>query len=65
MIKQFRAAICLAIVLLLPSAQPFGAQEVKTIPVTGNIHWIYSYAEGQKLARETGKPIWVVFRCER
>lgn len=34
-------------------------------PVDGKIHWIYSLAEGQKIARETGKPMFVVFRCER
>ncbi len=65
MIKQLGAVICLAIVLQIPSTRPVGAEEVKTIPVTGNIQWVYSYAEGQKLARETGKPLWVVFRCER
>ena len=34
-------------------------------PVEGNIHWVYDYAEGQKLSKETGKPMFVVFRCER
>jgi len=41
------------------------AAEVKPIPVTGNIQWVYSYPEGQKLARGSGKPMLVVFRCER
>jgi hypothetical protein len=35
------------------------------VPVTGKIQWTYSYESGQKLARETGKPMLVVFRCER
>jgi len=38
---------------------------IKPVPVTGKIQWVFSYAEGQKLARETGKPMFVVFRCER
>jgi hypothetical protein len=51
--------------MLLAVARLAGAHEVKTVPVTGNIQWIDSYAEGQEIARATGKPIWVVFRCER
>ena len=38
---------------------------IAPVPVTGNIQWVYSYAEGQQLARKTGKPMFVVFRCER
>ena len=38
---------------------------IAPVPVTGKIQWVYSYAEGQQLARKTGKPIFVVFRCER
>ena len=34
-------------------------------PVEGKIKWVYGYDEGKKLARETGKPLFVVFRCER
>ena len=41
------------------------AAAIKPTPVTGKIEWVYNYAEGQKLARETGKPLFVVFRCER
>jgi len=42
-----------------------GAVVIEPVPVTGKIEWVYSYAEGKKLARETGKPMFVVFRCER
>jgi hypothetical protein len=41
------------------------AAEVERIPLSGKIHWVYSYADGQRQARETGKPMFVVFRCER
>jgi len=27
--------------------------------------WISSYEEGQRIARRTGKALFVVFRCER
>lgn len=42
-----------------------GAAEVEPVKVTGKIQWTYSYEEGQKLARQNGQPLLVVFRCER
>jgi hypothetical protein len=45
-----------------------GAAQADVIPpqkVDGLITWVYSYAEGQRLAKESGKPLFVVFRCER
>jgi hypothetical protein len=42
--------------------------DAETIPpqkVDGKIEWVYSYDEGRRLARQTGKPLFVVFRCER
>lgn len=59
-------------VLLLALAAPIcfrsalaASADIAPAPVGGKIRWVYSYAEGQKLARETGKPMFVVFRCER
>lgn len=57
--------LCAVGALIFTSSRLIGAEGVKPIPVTGNIQWVYGYAEGQKLARETGKPLLVVFRCER
>ena len=34
-------------------------------PVDGKIRWVYDYAEGKRLAKEAGKPLFVVLRCER
>lgn len=34
-------------------------------PVDGKLDWVYDYAEGQRRARDSGKPLFVVFRCER
>jgi hypothetical protein len=34
-------------------------------PVSGKIKWVYDYTEGQTLSRSTGKPMFLVFRCER
>jgi hypothetical protein len=33
--------------------------------VDGPIAWTYSYAAGKEQARRTGRPMFVVFRCER
>ena len=35
------------------------------VTVDGKINWVYRYEEGKRLSRETGKPLFVVFRCER
>ena len=34
-------------------------------PVGGKVKWVYDYEEGRRLSRETDKPMFVVFRCER
>lgn len=41
------------------------AWSVPPQPVESRIPWIYDYAEGKRLAKASGKPMWVVFRCER
>ena len=41
------------------------AADVPVKPVDGKISWVHSYAEGKKRAGQTGKPLFVVFRCER
>ena len=40
-------------------------EEVRPQPLDGKIKWIHSYAEGKQAARRNGKPLFVVFRCER
>lgn len=35
------------------------------IEIGGKIDWVYDYEQGQRLSRESGKPMFVVFRCER
>lgn len=43
----------------------WAADTIAPHPVDGKIRWVYSLAEGERQARETGKPMFVVFRCER
>jgi hypothetical protein len=40
-------------------------EKIPPQPVTGKIAWLYDYATGKQAARESGKPMFVVFRCER
>jgi hypothetical protein len=34
------------------------------LPAADEPHWLTSYEEARRVARATGKPIFVVFRCE-
>ena len=52
------AAICLPV-------RAAGQEKIPPQPVSGKITWVYDYAEGKKAARQSGKPMFVVFRCER
>jgi hypothetical protein len=40
-------------------------EQIEPQAVSGRIDWIYDYTAGQEQARQTGKPLFVVFRCER
>jgi hypothetical protein len=40
------------------------AQTIPPKEIPGKISWVYSYEEGRKLGQKTGKPLFVVFRCE-
>lgn len=42
-----------------------GAEKIPAQPVGGEIRWVYDYQAGKDEARQTGKPIFVVIRCER
>jgi len=65
MTARFVSSRCIAGAMLCAFVSMAGAAAIEPTPVTGKIKWVYTYAEGQKLARETGKPLFVVFRCER
>jgi hypothetical protein len=51
--------------MALSSATAFAVEKPDPVPVEGKIKWVYDYEEGKQLSRETGKPLFVVFRCER
>ena len=54
-----------AIIVGILAASVVCAAEIAPVPVTGKVQWVYDYAEGKELARSNGKPMFVVFRCER
>jgi hypothetical protein len=57
-------SLCL-VFAALGGAMPSRGDEIPPQKLDGTISWVYHYAEGKQLARETGKPLFVVFRCER
>lgn len=57
-----KSAIFVAVVMGLGTGL---AASVPPQPIESRIAWVYDYAEGKRIAEATGKPLWVVFRCER
>lgn len=54
-----------AALLLCGLSPAFAVEQIEPIPVEGKIDWVYRYAEGKQQAQTSGKPMFVVFRCER
>ena len=65
MVREFLLGAICAAAFAFTSVVAAAHAVIAPVPVTGKIQWVYSYAEGQELARKTGKPMFVVFRCER
>jgi len=59
--------VLLATAMLATTAAPSLAQTEKPAAqkLDGLISWVYDYEQGRRLAKRTGKPMFVVFRCER
>jgi hypothetical protein len=57
--------IASALLGLCVVTSPAGQEKILPQKVSGSINWVYSYAEGKEAARQSGKPMFVVFRCER
>ena len=47
------------------SGPSWGVDKPTSQAVSGKIKWGFDYEEGKKLSAATGKPMFVVFRCER
>ena len=60
--KTFRLFLLAAVCGITPGLR--GA-DVPAVEVSGKIRWVYDYEQGRQLARQNGKPMFVVFRCER
>lgn len=57
-----RGGLLAMVFLVVPAA---GGEKIPPQPVGGKIRWVYDYHEGKEAARRAGKPMFVVFRCER
>ena len=51
--------------LVLTSTPLFAIEKPPMQKIDGKIDWVYSYEEGKRLSKASGKPMFVVFRCER
>ena len=49
----------------LCAATACAVEKPKPQRVDGKIKWVFDYEQGKRLSRATGKPMFVVFRCER
>lgn len=69
--RQLTMCICGALLLFAPALASAQVADAKTIQkpaaseVTGKISWVFDYTEAQRLSQKSGKPMFVVFRCER
>jgi len=63
--KQLLAVgVLLSIASAAAADQPKVA-EVPPVDVEGKLQWLYDYQKAKALARVSGRPMFVVFRCER
>ncbi len=53
------------LLLLAGATTTFAAEKPESQPIGGKITWVYDYEDAQGISRDTGKPMFVVFRCER
>ena len=66
--QSLRSCLGIAALWLISPMANLAAADIErpeTQPVSGKIKWVYDYEEGKKLARQDGRPLMVVFRCER
>ncbi len=59
------AATMLAATAAPSLAQSSTIQKPAAQKLDGLISWVYDYEQGRRLAKQTGRPMFVVFRCER
>ena len=55
----------LLLVLAASAVTTNAAEKPDPQPISGKIDWVYDYAEGQRISRDSDRPMFVVFRCER
>lgn len=63
-IHQFVAFIALPLAIAF-SSSALAQEKPESQKIGGKIEWVYDYEEGKRKSGTTGKPMFVVFRCER
>ena len=66
-INMFRAELFFMSFLLIggPLIAARGAEKPAPQEIGGKIEWVYNYQEARRISRASGRPMFVVFRCER
>lgn len=62
---HLKSALCLIGLTIGLSPSALALEKPKIQKLDGKIEWLYDYEEGKRLSKKSGKPIFVVFRCER
>lgn len=57
--------LALSLAACMSTSATLAAESPAAQPVTGKITWVYDYNEAKRVSKQTGKPMFVVFRCER
>ena len=55
----------IAVVVAVGGNVALAIDRPKAKPIGGLIKWVYDYEQGKRVSRTSGKPMFVVFRCER
>ena len=63
--KSRRLLLLIALTMTAGISMDGKAADVPAVEVSGKVRWVYDYEQGKQLARQNGKPLFVVFRCER
>lgn len=58
-----KIASLVIVMLVLPAVA--WSQKPEPDRISGKIRWVFDYEQAKQLSQDTGKPMFVVFRCER
>lgn len=65
LLSRFLTVAIASLVVASFMASSNAQEKPESTPVEGKINWVYDYEQGQFLSAQTGRPMFVVIRCER